>query len=107
MAVTTEQEALSRLQRALEGRYVIQREIGRGGYAIVFLARDLKHDRNVAVKLLQPELSSLLGSERFLLEIRLAATLQHPHILPLYDSGEAESNLYYVMPFIEGESLPH
>lgn len=105
MAVSSEHEVLSRLTRALVSRYAIKQEIGRGGAAIVFLARDLKHDRNVAVKIVQPEFSALLGTERFLHEIRVAATLQHPHILPLYDSGEAEGILYYVMPYVEGESL--
>ncbi len=98
-------ELLRRLQSALTGRYTIQRELGRGGMAFVFLARDVKHDRLVAVKLLRPELSAQIETERFLREIRVAAALQHPHILPLYDSGEANGLLYYVMPYIAGESL--
>jgi serine/threonine-protein kinase len=103
--VASESEALDRLQRGLAGRYVVGRELGRGGAAVVFLARDLKHGREVALKLLRPEVSALLGGERFLREIQVAATLQHPHILPLYDSGEAEGVLYYVMPYVAGESL--
>jgi serine/threonine-protein kinase len=94
-----------RLRVALAGRYAVERELGRGGMAIVFLARDLRHDRLVALKVLRPELSPSLGAERFLREIRLAAALQHPHILPLFDSAEAEGLLYYVMPYVEGESL--
>ncbi len=104
---------LPRLEHALAGRYRLDRELGRGGMATVFLARDLKHDRPVALKVLHPELSALLGHDRFLREIRIAAHLQHPHILTLIDSGEISSPdggvgpdlLYYVMPFIEGESL--
>ncbi len=95
----------SRLQPALADRYRIEREVGRGGMATVFLAQDLKHDRRVALKVLHPELAATLGSERFLREIQIAARLQHPHILPLYDSGQADTLLYYVMPFVEGESL--
>ena len=98
-------DLLVRLQTGLAGRYAIQRELGRGGMATVFLAQDLKHDRPVALKLLQPELSAVLGGERFLREIQIAARLHHPHILPLYDSGEADGLLYYVMPLAEGESL--
>jgi len=95
----------SRLAQGLAGRYVVDREVGRGGMATVFLARDQKHDRKVALKVLHPELAASLGSERFLREIQIAARLQHPHILPLYDSGQADTLLYYVMPFVEGESL--
>jgi TolB-like protein/Flp pilus assembly protein TadD len=94
-----------RLGPALAGRYSVDRELGRGGMAVVFLARDLRHERLVALKVLRPELSPSLGAERFLREIRLAAALQHPHILPLFDSGEAAGLLYYVMPYVEGESL--
>jgi eukaryotic-like serine/threonine-protein kinase len=94
-----------RLSLALADRYRIQRELGRGGMATVYLAQDLKHDRKVAVKVLRPELAAILGAERFLSEIKTTANLQHPHILPLHDSGAADSFLYYVMPFIEGESL--
>jgi serine/threonine-protein kinase len=93
------------LSAGLAGRYVVEREIGRGGMAVVYLARDVKHDRLVAVKVLNPELTASLGTERFLAEIRTTATLQHPNLLPLYDSGEAGGLLYYVMPYIEGESL--
>ena len=98
-------ELLRQLADALGDRYRVERELGSGGMAVVFLAEDLKHHRPVAIKLLRPELSAVVGSERFLREIQLAATLQHPHILPLYDSGQAGSLLYYVMPFAEGESL--
>jgi serine/threonine-protein kinase len=97
----------SPLADALRDRYVIDRELGHGGMATVWLARDLKHDRLVALKVLRAELSAILGGERFLREIRLTAALQHPHILPLLDSGEAAGVLYYVMPYVEGESLRH
>ena len=90
---------------ALGERYRVERELGHGGMAVVFLAQDLKHHRPVAIKLLKPELSAAIGSDRFLREIEIAATLQHPHILPLFDSGNAGGLLYYVMPFVEGESL--
>jgi TolB-like protein len=96
---------LDRLTRALADRYAIERELGSGGMATVYLAQDLKHDRQVAVKVLRPELAAALGPARFLQEIKIAANLRHPHILPLYDSGEADGFLYYVMPFVEGESL--
>ena len=96
---------LDRLRTALGERYAVERQIGEGGMATVYLARDLKHERQVAIKVLRPELSVSLGGDRFLREIRVAATLQHPNILALYDSGEAEGLLYYVMPFVEGESL--
>src|SRR3954451_14966718 len=98
-------EPLLRLQSALADRYRIDGEIGAGGMATVYLAHDLRHDRKVALKLLRPELSAIIGAERFLAEIKLTANLQHPHILPLFDSGEADSHLFYVMPFVEGESL--
>jgi serine/threonine protein kinase len=94
-----------RLATALADRYPIERELGSGGMAIVYLAHDLKHDRPVAVKVLRSDYSATLGSERFLREIETAAKLAHPHILPLYDSGEADGFLYYVMPYAEGESL--
>jgi tetratricopeptide (TPR) repeat protein/TolB-like protein len=94
-----------RLQAALARRYSLERRIGSGGMATVWLARDLRHDRLVAVKVLRGELAAALGPERFLREIRTTANLSHPHILPLFDSGEAEGCLYYVMPFIRGESL--
>src|SRR2546422_6751003 len=98
-------DLLQRLQSGLAGRYTLERELGRGGMATVYLARDLKHDRLVALKVLRPELAGTLGPERFLREIRLTASLNHPNILPLHDSGEAEGQLYYVMPFVTGESL--
>ena len=98
-------EPLSRLQDALGSRYRIEREIGQGGMATVFLAEDLKHDRRVAIKVLRPEFAAIIGAERFLREIKTIATLQHPHILGLIDSGEANGTAYYVMPFVEGESL--
>ena len=90
---------------AMAGRYEIERELGQGGMATVYLARDLKHHRQVAIKVVEPELAASIGSERFLREIATAARLTHPHILPLYDSGEAGGFLYYVMPYVEGESL--
>jgi WD40 repeat protein len=93
------------LAAALSGRYELDREIGRGGMATVYVARDLKHDRKVALKVLQPDLAAALGAERFLTEIRTTANLQHPHILPLHDSGDADGSLFYVMPFVEGETL--
>ncbi|HUG41573.1 MAG TPA: serine/threonine-protein kinase, partial [Longimicrobiales bacterium] len=96
---------IDRLNAALEGRYRIERELGEGGMATVYLAEDLKHRRNVALKVLRPELAAAVGAERFLAEIETTASLQHPHILPLFDSGEADSFLFYVMPYVEGESL--
>ncbi len=98
-------EQLERLKVALADKYAVERELGMGGMAIVYLARDIKHDRNVAIKVLLPDLAASVGSERFLREIQVTAKLQHPHILPLYDSGAAEGFLYYVMPLIEGETL--
>jgi TolB-like protein len=95
----------SPLADALRDRYVLERELGRGGMATVYLARDLKHDRPVALKVIRPELASLVGSERFQREIGFAARLQHPHILPLLDSGEAAGQLWFTMPYIEGQSL--
>ena len=95
----------SQLQDALAGRYRIERELGQGGMATVYLALDQKHERQVAIKVLKPELAAVLGAERFLSEIKTTANLRHPHILPLYDSGEAAGFLYYVMPFVDGESL--
>ena len=96
---------IDRLRKALAERYAIERELGRGGMATVYLAEDLKHHRPVAVKVLEPELASVLGPDRFLREIEISAGLDHPHILPLYDSGEADGFLYYVMPYIETGSL--
>lgn len=97
-------ELLDRLRSLLADRYLIGREVGRGGMAAVFLADDRKHDRQVAVKVLHPELARVVGGERFLREINIAAHLRHPHIVPLLDSGEADGLLYYVMPYVEGES---
>src|SRR3989442_9462006 len=96
-------DMLSRLTTALADRYEIERELGAGGMATVYLARDPKHDRAVALKVLRPELAAVLGVERFLSEIRVMAHLQHPHLLPLFDSGQADGLVYYVMPHVEGE----
>jgi TolB-like protein/tRNA A-37 threonylcarbamoyl transferase component Bud32 len=98
-------EDQERLTRALADRYRVEGEIGKGGMATVYLAHDLKHDRPVAIKVLRPELAAGLGAERFVREIEISAKLTHPHILPLFDSGEADGFLYYVMPYVEGESL--
>ncbi len=98
-------DLFDRLKTALAGRYAIECELGAGGMATVYLAEDLKHHRKVAVKVLRPELAATLGPERFVREIEIAAKLSHPHILPLFDSGEADGFLYYVMPYVEGESL--
>src|SRR5215211_538898 len=98
-------ELLGRLQSALADRYRLDREIGAGGMATVYLAEDVRHDRSVALKVLRPELAAVIGAERFLAEIKLTANLQHPHILPLFDSGEADGYLFYVMPYVEGETL--
>jgi serine/threonine-protein kinase len=98
-------DATLRLSTALEGRYTIERELGAGGMATVYLAHDVRHDRKVALKVLRPELSAILGAERFLHEIKTTANLQHPHILSLFDSGEADGLVFYVMPFVDGESL--
>src|SRR6478672_4384362 len=98
-------DALAQLKQSLSERYDIKREIGKGGMATVFLARDIRHDRLVALKLLNPELGAVLGVERFLSEIRVTANLQHPNLLPLFDSGAADGSLFYVMPFVDGESL--
>ena len=97
--------SLEHVQSALAPRYLVRRELGAGGMAVVFLADDPRHGRPVAVKVMRPELAAALGPERFLREIRIAAGLRHPHIVPLYDSGEADGLLYYVMPYVEGESL--
>ncbi len=96
-----------RLEAGLAGRYTVERELGEGGMAVVFLARDLRHERAVAVKVLRPEISEEIGAERFLREIKMAAGLTHNHILPVFDSGEADGLLYYVMPNMEGHSLRH
>src|SRR3569832_176994 len=94
-----------RITAAMTRRYRVARELGAGGMATVYLAEDLRHDRKVAIKVLKPELAAVLGADRFVVEIKTTAALQHPHILPLFDSGEADSFLYYVMPFIDGEAL--
>ncbi|MGH7470886.1 MAG: serine/threonine-protein kinase [Longimicrobiales bacterium] len=93
------------LKTALADRYTIDREIGSGGMAIVYLARDVRHNRKVALKVLRPELGAVLGTERFLAEIQVTANLQHPRLLPLFDSGEADGLLFYVMPYVECGSL--
>ena len=98
-------DTVARLNAALEGRYRIDRELGEGGMAMVYLADDLRHERKVALKVLKPELAAVVGADRFLAEIKTTANLQHPHILPLFDSGEADSFLFYVMPYVEGESI--
>jgi serine/threonine-protein kinase len=98
-------DPISRLNAALAGRYRLERTLGEGGMATVYQAEDLRHGRRVALKVLKPELAAVVGAERFLAEIRTTASLQHPHILPLFDSGEADGLLYYVMPSVEGESL--
>ena len=97
--------ALDRLRAALADRYTIERELGSGGMATVYLAEDLKHRRQVAIKVMRPELAASLGAGRFLREIQISARLNHPNILTLIDSGEVEGMLYYVMPYLEGESL--
>jgi serine/threonine-protein kinase len=98
-------DLLERLKAALQDRYRIEHELGAGGMATVYLAEDLKHKRKVALKVLRPDLAAVLGAERFVQEITTTASLQHPHILPLFDSGETEGFLYYVMPYVEGETL--
>jgi len=98
-------DVLARLAAALADRYRIERELGQGGMATVHLAEDLRHHRKVAIKVLRPELAAVLGAERFVQEITTTAALSHPHILPLFDSGTAEGFLYYVMPYVEGETL--
>ena len=98
-------DPIAALREGLRERYAFERELGRGGMATVFLARDLKHDRPVAIKVLHPELAASLGPERFLREIKLAARLQHPHILTVLDSGETAGRLWFTMPYVEGESL--
>ncbi|MEQ1691162.1 MAG: protein kinase, partial [Gemmatimonas sp.] len=91
-----------RLAAALADRYRIERELGQGGMASVYLAEDLKHDRKVAIKVLKSELAAVLGAERFVVEIKTTAAMSHPHILPLFDSGTADGFLFYVMPYIQG-----
>src|ERR1043165_424732 len=94
-----------RLTAALAARYRIERELGAGGMATVYLAHDLKHDRKVAIKVLKPELAAVLGADRFVVEIKTPAPLQHPHIPPLFASGSADGLLYYIMPYSEGETI--
>src|SRR5215207_8750084 len=96
---------VAELNSALTGRYRIARELGGGGMALVYLARDERHARNVALKVLRPELAAVIGADRFLNEIKTTANLQHPHILPLHDSGQVDGTVFYVMPYVEGESL--
>ena len=106
-------DTLERLTAALSDRYTIERELGEGGMATVYLASDVKHDRKVALKVLRPELAAVIGADRFLAEIKTTANLQHPNILPLFDSGRtggqadgrSDDFLYYVMPYMDGESL--
>jgi len=95
-------DVIERLNAALEGRYRIERELGAGGMATLYLARDLKHNRDVALKVLKPELANALVADRFLREIETTANLRHPHILPLFDSGHVGNLLYYVMPYVAG-----
>ena len=106
--LTETQEAMSdisRLTAALSDRYTLERELGQGGMATVYLAHDLKHDRKVAIKVLKPELTAVLGAERFVVEIKTTVALSHPHILPLLVSGTADGFLFYVMPYIQGETI--
>src|SRR6185503_16778378 len=98
-------ELRGKLEEGLAGRYALGRQLGRGGMATVYLAQDLRHDRPVALKVLHPELAVSLGPERFQREIRMAARLQHPHILTVHDSGGNEGQLWFTMPFVEGETL--
>jgi serine/threonine-protein kinase len=98
-------DPIAALNTALDGRYAIERELGEGGMATVYLADDLRHSRKVALKVLKPELAAVVGADRFLTEIETTANLQHPNILPLFDSGEADGFLFYVMPYVEGENL--
>src|SRR5215217_5959206 len=105
MTGTADLQSLARLTAALADRYLIERELGQGGMATVYIADDVRHRRKVAIKVLKPELAAVLGAGRFVQEIATTAALQHPHILPLFDSGEADGFLYYVMPFVEGETL--
>ncbi|MFC1639346.1 serine/threonine-protein kinase [Gemmatimonadota bacterium] len=98
-------DAYDRLKSALADRYAPEHELGAGGMATVYLAEDLKHERQVAIKVLRSELAASIGADRFLQEVKIAANLTHPHILPLHDSGEADGFLYYVMPYIEGDTL--
>jgi len=103
--MTDPSSAVSRLSAALAGRYQIEHQLGAGGMATVYLARDVKHDREVALKVLRPELAAVLGADRFLNEVRITAGLDHPHIVTLIDSGESDGFLWYVLPYIRGESM--
>jgi serine/threonine-protein kinase len=96
---------IDRVRAALADRYTVKRELGCGGMATVFLAEDQKHNREVAIKVIRPEIAISVGVDRFLREIGIAARLSHPHIVPVYDSGDADDMMYYVMPYVEGESL--
>ena len=96
---------VARIRKALADHYQVERILGEGGMATVYLAQDLKHRRKVAIKVMRPDMAATLGAERFLREVEIAAQLSHPHILPVYDSGDAGGILYYVMPYVEGESL--
>ena len=98
-------DVIAKINQALQGRYLIERHLGEGGMATVYLADDVKHERKVALKVLKPELAAVVGADRFLAEIKTTANLQHPHILPLFDSGQADGFLFYVMPYVEGETL--
>src|SRR5690348_2659679 len=93
------------IKAAIADRYLLERELGAGGMATVFLAHDARHNRKVAVKVMHPDLAALIGPERFLQEIETTANLHHPHILPLFDSGRVEGTVFYVMPYVQGESL--
>src|SRR5262245_16336435 len=95
----------AQLNTALAGRYALDHPVGEGGMTMLYLARDVKHNRRVALKVLKPDLAAIVGVNRFLGEIQLTANLQHPNLLPLFDSGAADSLLFYVMPYVEGESL--
>jgi serine/threonine-protein kinase len=98
-------DPIPRLNAALAGRYRVERQIGEGGMATVYKAVDLRHERKIALKVLKPELAAVVGGERFLAEIKTTANLQHPHILPLHDSGDADGFLFFVMPYVEGDTL--
>jgi len=100
-------EAFDRLRAALADSYTLERELGAGGMATVYLARDVRHNRNVAIKVMHPELALRIGAQRFLKEIETTANLQHPNILPLFDSGQVGGTVFYVMPYVQGESLRH
>src|SRR6185503_12174612 len=98
-------DSFQRLQEAMADRYLLERELGAGGMATVYLAHDPRHNRKVAIKIMRPEVATVIGSERFLKEIETTASLQHPHILPLFDSGRVDGTVFYVMPYVQGESL--